>query len=61
MFLSLGFTFLSLLVSDLNNKKQEKKLEAERKKLDDIIKDQDSRQINLNNLIKKIKEEKKGD
>jgi hypothetical protein len=55
MLLSLAFTFLSLMVSDWNQKRQSEIIEKERNKLDELIKIQDQKQIELNKIIDKIK------
>lgn len=59
--LSLGFTFLSLMVSDWNQKKQKDQMEQESKKLDELIKIQDEKQEDLNRLIEKLKKRKRGE
>ncbi|NOH17268.1 hypothetical protein [Clostridium cochlearium] len=61
MLLSLSFTFLSLMVSDWNQKNQKEKNANERKRIDDLIKIQDEKQKELDKLIEKIKREKTGE
>lgn len=61
MLLSLGFTFLSLMVSDWSQKNQEEENENEPKKIDELIEIQNQKQKELDNLIKKIKDKKTGE
>ena len=60
MLLSLAFTFLSLMVSEWGQRCQKKIIEQEGKKLDELIKEQDKRQEELNRLIKKLNDRKNG-
>lgn len=60
MLLSLGFTFLSLMVSDWNQ--EEKKFnENEQDRIDKLIKIQDEEQQKVYDLIEKIKKKKTGE
>lgn len=59
MLLSLAFTFLSLMVSDWNQKNQEEQINQEAEKLDKLIKIQDEKQEELNRLIDKSKQSKR--
>lgn len=61
MLLSLGFTFLSLMISDWSQKNQIERNEQEGKRLDELIKLQDEKQEELDKLIEKIKGEKRGE
>lgn len=61
MLLSLAFTFLSLMVSDWNQKNQKEKNANERKRIDELIKIQEEKQKELDKLIEKIKRKKTGE
>lgn len=61
MLLSLGFTFLALMVSQFNLKKHDEIIKEESIRLDTLITEQNNRQIELKDLIKKISDKKKGD
>lgn len=61
MLLSLGFTFLSLIVSDWSQKKQQEKIVQESKELDKLIEEQDRRQLYITELIEKYKKRRKED
>lgn len=61
MLLSLAFTFLSLMVSDWNQKNQKEENANEKKRIDELIKIQDGKQKELNKLIEKIKMKKTGE
>jgi hypothetical protein len=61
MLLSLGFTFLSLIVSETNQSRQNETIKEESRKLDDLITKQNKQQIKLKQLIDKIADKKRGD
>lgn len=55
MLLSLGFTFLSLIIGDINQKKEKERIDKQSKELDNLLEIQEKQKAHLEKLIDDIK------